>query len=678
MPRDLPVSNGNLLVAFDDKYSLRELFYPHVGQYTHTMGYRSRFGVWVDGLMAWTCDEGWERSLQYEPNTLVTRVRLVHRGLGLALTCHDCVDCNLNIYLRRVEIENLRGGERDVRLFWHQDFNIAASREGDTAYYDPARRALIHYKGSHWFLISGANAREQGLSSYATGIIGHNKAQGTWRDAEDGSLSRNPIAQGSVDSVGRVMVRVRERAVAYYWICAGKDLAEVSHLDHTLREIGPEALLQRVRTYWQFWVSKGDTTEELPEDIAAFYRHSLLILRTQIDNGGAILAANDSDVLHYNRDTYSYLWPRDGALVAEALDLAGYHEAPRRFFSLCANILDRNGYFWHKYNPDGTVGSSWHPWADRQGNPQLPIQEDETALVLFALGEHFARCGDVDYVRSVYPTLVEPAGDFLAAFREPVTGLPDSCWDLWEERRGIHTFTVASVWAGLEVAAKFANIFGDDERAKRYLRAAAEVRAAADAHLFDRDRNRFLRCIRVENRELLPDATIDSSLAGLFLFGFLKPDDPRLIATMEQMEARLWVKTSVGGLARYEADSYHRCSEDFGKVPGNPWFLCTLWLAQWEIARARQLSDLEKPLALMRWCQAHALESGVMAEQIHPYTGAPISVSPLTWSHATFVATVCRWRDKQRELSLGRRGTRTLKTKARRSPTTQQSVRAAA
>jgi glucoamylase len=29
-----------------------------------------------------------------------------------------------------------------------------------------------------------------------------------------------------------------------------------------------------------------------------------------------------------------------------------------------------------------------------------------------------------------------------------------------------------------------------------------------------------------------------------------------------------------------------------------------------------------------------------MAEQVHPYTNAPLSVSPLTWSHATLVATV--------------------------------------
>lgn len=652
MPRDLPVCNGNLLIAFDDKYNLRELYFPHVGQQNHTLGSVWRFGVWADGKLSWTADDAWERSLKYEDDTLVTDVRLVNREMGLALVCHDCVDCNLDIFLRKVEVENLWDYERDVRLFWHQDLNINGSREGDTAYYDPARRALLHYKSHYWFLISGTNGREWGLSSYATGIIGHNEAQGTWRDAEDGSLGRNPIAQGSVDSVGRVMVRVKDKATAYYWICAGENLAAVTHLDHEIRDVGPETILQRVRTYWQYWVTKGDIPADLPEDITRFYRRSLLVLRTQIDNRGAILAANDSDVLQYNRDSYSYMWPRDGALVAHALDMAGYHEVTRRFFHFCAQIIDPNGYFWHKYNPDGTIGSSWHPWASKEGDSQMPIQEDETALVLYALGEHFARTGDVDFLRGVYRPLIEPAGDFLANFRDPITRLPDMCWDLWEERRGIHTFTVATVWAGLQAAAQFAGIFGDRDRESRYLAAADEIRRSADTHLFDVERNRFLRSVSVDKRVVSADTTLDASLCGLFLCRFLGPDDPRLISTMEQMEQRLWVKTDVGGMARYEKDTYYCCTGDFDRVPGNPWFLCTLWLAQWHIRKARFLRELDKPIELIRWCIAHALPSGVLAEQINPFSGAPLSVSPLTWSHATYVETVCNLRDKQRSLLL--------------------------
>ncbi len=650
MPRDLPVCNGNLLVAFDDRYNLRELYYPYVGQYNHTMGYPCRFGVWCDGRMTWVSDDGWERSLKYEDDTLVTCVELVHQDMGLKLTCHDCVDCSSDVYLRKIVVENLKDGERDVRLFWHLDLNIAGSREGDTAYYDPRQKALIHYKGRHWILISGANERDWGLSSYAVGIIGHHKAQGTWRDAEDGSLSRNPISQGTVDSVGRVMVRVKDKAVAYYWICTGSDMAEVTALDQNIRSVGPETILRRVRTYWKFWVTKGDNPTELPADVVKFYHRSLLVLRTQIDNRGAIIAANDSDVMQYNRDSYSYLWPRDGALVAHALDLAGYHETTRRFFTFCADIIDPSGYFWHKYNPDGSVGSSWHPWADHNGNPQLPIQEDETALVLFALGRHFEMQSDVDYLLGVYKSLIEPAADFLASFRDDATGLPEMCWDLWEERRGVHTFTAASVWAGLMAAARFADIFGDADRSRRYLRSADEIRHAIDKHLYSPEDRRFLRSVSLEDGRVVPDRTIDVSVMGLLICGFLDPEDARLRETMENLEATLWVRTPVGGVARYQRDNYYQVSGDLENVPGNPWFLCTMWLAQWRISCAKTLSDLDGAIELLRWCIRHALPSGVMAEQINPYNGAPISVSPLTWSHATYVSTVCQLRDKRRML----------------------------
>jgi GH15 family glucan-1,4-alpha-glucosidase len=34
------------------------------------------------------------------------------------------------------------------------------------------------------------------------------------------------------------------------------------------------------------------------------------------------------------------------------------------------------------------------------------------------------------------------------------------------------------------------------------------------------------------------------------------------------------------------------------------------------------------------------LPSGVLAKQVHPFTEDPLSVSPLTWSHAAFVSAV--------------------------------------
>ncbi len=108
----------------------------------------------------------------------------------------------------------------------------------------------------------------------------------------------------------------------------------------------------------------------------------------------------------------------------------------------------------------------------------------------------------------------------------------------------------------------------------------------------------------------------------------------------------------MGGIARYEDDHYQQVSHETGPVPGNPWILCTLWLAEWYIARARSAAELSRPLELLRWAVSRGLPSGVLPEQVHPYDGRPLSVSPLTWSHAQFVHATLRYLDRLHALDL--------------------------
>ncbi len=650
MPRDIPIGNGNLLLTFDSRYTLRDVYFPFVGQMNHTRGQACRFGIWVDGQMSWISEPSWQKTMRYEPDTLVTEVAATHWGLGLKLVCRDCVDFDRDVYVRKVEVENLLAPSptpRDLRLFWHHDFNLNESSEGNTAYYAPKLKAMIHYKGKTWMLANvrvEANGRaDHGVHHYAIGVSHAHGAEGTWRDAEDGVLGMNGVAQGAVDSTIGAHVALDREATVYYWLAAGEDYAAVKLINQLVTERGPEFFQHRARIYWNRWVNKDNIPYgDLPDPLVTLYKQSLLILRTQIDNRGAILAANDSDYLTFNNDTYSYMWPRDGALVAYSLDLAGQPDVTRNFYEFCKDVLLPEGYLLHKYNPDKSLGSSWHPWVDGHGHSQLPIQEDETALVLWALWEHYDRYKDVEFIRGLYAPLIRQAGEFLATYREPHTGLPGPSYDLWEERHGIHTFTVAAVWAGLNAAALFAETFGDERRAVEFRTAQSEIKDAALKHLWDAERRRFVRRLTVDpaSGAIDADVTLDASLYGVFQFGMLPADDPMVVATMEQIEAHLWCRTDIGGVARYENDYYHQISQDVGNVPGNPWIICTLWLAEWRIAKAKTLSELAPALDILEWVRKHTLESGVLAEQIHPYSGDPISVSPLTWSHATVVMTV--------------------------------------
>src|SRR5690606_28748503 len=147
------------------------------------------------------------------------------------------------------------------------------------------------------------------------------------------------------------------------------------------------------------------------------------------------------------------------------------------------------------------------------------------------------------------------------------------------------------------------------------------------------------------------DMTRDSANYAVWAFAGMDPHDPMVEAEMQSLFDRLWVKTSVGGCARYERDYYHQVERDkVDAVPGHPWVICTLWQAQYRIAAARTIDELEEALPLLEWTCARASGSGVLAEQFNPYSGDPISVSPLAWSHATVVTTVVQYLRKHEVL----------------------------
>jgi glucoamylase len=225
LPRDIPIGNGNLLITFDQDYCLRDLYYPYVGKEDHVNGHKFRFGIWVDGDFRWIDREHWRLQLGYGRQALSTDVTAHNEELGITLQCTDVVDYRENIYIRDIRVKNLSPRERHVRLFFHQDFHILESPDGDTAYYDPDERAVIHYKADRYFLVSGVGEDQPGVDQYATGIKEFHGLEGTWKDAEDGTLEGYPIAQGSVDSTVSLWVTVPPfgEEIVCYWITAGKD-----------------------------------------------------------------------------------------------------------------------------------------------------------------------------------------------------------------------------------------------------------------------------------------------------------------------------------------------------------------------------------------------------------------------------------------------------------------------
>lgn len=647
MPRDLPIGNGSLLVAFDAEYRLADFYFPHVGMENHAAA-RFRFGVYCDKGLHFTDEAPWQRTLEYLRDTLVTDVLLQNDAIGIRLRCYDATDPDSNVYIRKIVVRNLRDEVRDVKLFLHHDFALYGNGIGDTAMFEPHSHSVIHYKARRFVLINYTVDGAAGVHEYACGKSAGVGADPSWLTDEEGRLSMSPIAQGAVESTIAIPLHLDAggSATVLYWICAGRSHEEVRRLDEQVRTETPARVLARTGSHWYTWVNKADVDlGELPDEIVDLYRRSLLVVATQCDKGGAVTAANDSDIQWGHNDHYSYMWTRDAAFVCDAMDRAGFPEITRKFLTFANQVILDEGFFLHKYNPDGSPAPLWHPWV-RDGKPQLPIQLDETALVIWLLSRHYERTRDLDLLRAVYKRLVVNAADFLVHYRDRETCLPQPSFDLWEERQGVFTFTCATVCAGLNAAAELANLFNDQERRATYAKAAGELRESMRKYLWLEDEGRFARGLTL-NGEL--DKTVDASAFAGFYFGVFPPSSAMVTGTVRAIRERLWVQTDAGGIARYENDAYHRIADD-ARVPGNPWIITTLWLAEHTIATATSVEELQSALDLVRWARSKATASLVLPEQIDPYDGTPVSVAPFTWSHAQVISVILGYLDALRKL----------------------------
>lgn len=653
MAKSIVLGNGNIFVGFDMRGQIRDLYFPYVGLENHAAGHLlHRLGVFVDGKMHWFSDKDWIVNVECSEESLAGKIVAVNKSAKLSVFLNDVVYNEKNIIIRKVRIKNDAEHEREVKMFFCHEFQIYESYRGDTAYFDPASHTIIHYKGRRVFLISAASDSGP-FDDFGTGFFGSDGKEGTFKDAEDGQLSKNPIEHGPTDSaIGlKLTIEAKGEKTIFYWMCIAETIADAHKLNLYVLDRSPDYLMHTTHDYWKAWVNKYNFSfYGLPEEVVSLFKKSLFYIRAHVDQGGSILASGDSDIIQAGKDTYSYMWPRDAAYSAMALDRAGDPNVAKRFFEFCNDVITDEGYFMHKYRPDKSLGSSWHGWLSK-GKYNLPIQEDETAIVIYALWKHYQLSRDLEFVENIYNSLIKKAANFLVDYRDKETGLPKASYDLWEEKFGIHTYTCATVYGGLMAASMFAGILGKKTSEGVFAAAAREVKDATLKYLLDPDTGMFYKMINFDDSgKIVADKTPDiSSVYGLYAFGVMHPDDPILERAVFETIKRTMVKAEVPGLSRYTGDKYYTVDHS---TPGNPWFITTLWLAEYMTLKARNEEELADTKHWLSWAARHALSSGVMSEQLNPHTGDHISATPLAWSHSEFVLLVLSYLDKLEELGI--------------------------
>ncbi len=640
MARPIVLSNGNMHVGINKFGLVHDLYYPYVGLENHSAGkdLRHKVGIWVDGSVSWLDDGSWDIQFESQLELLGGRVRAYQRHVGVIIEFDDVVDSSLDAFLRTVHVINTRPEERDIRLFMHQAFVIGDSRSNtDTAQYLPHNKAIVHYRGRRAFVVGATSDDNMPFDQFSIGIFGIEGKEGSFRDADDGELQGCTVEHGRVDSTIRFRFSIpgHESRRVYYWLSAGQSLREALQVHKTIELQGYDKRHRETATWWRKWLAPTvKAAKKLPKHQRELFIKSALVLKSHVDNRGAVIASTDTAMLNYWRDVYGYCWPRDGAYVLWPLIRLGYTKEPLDFFRFCRDQLHPRGYLHHKYRADGALGSSWHSYVHGE-EVAAPIQEDETAITLFTFTQYYHAHPSAELLDEFYTSLIKPMADFMTSYIDDTTHLPKATYDLWEEVFITSTYTTAVVHAALLAAAELADVRHDDKSAVAWRAAADDIQVAAHKHLYDHTRKLLRKGLRVKDAGAIEyDNTLDmASFYGCFMFGLFAVDSPEITSTLEAARSIFLPNPEeFTGLPRYENDNYLRRSS----MAPNAWFITSLWAAQYYT----EIGKIDKAKEILQWVEDRASPTGHFSEQIDHVTREQFSVSPLVWSHAEYMATL--------------------------------------
>jgi GH15 family glucan-1,4-alpha-glucosidase len=643
MTRPIVLSNGSMHVGINLYGMVHDFYYPYVGLENHALSgnMRWRIGVWVEDKFSWLDNDAWQFTFDFEHGALVERTVATNQDLGVTLELQSAVDSVYTAFLRNIHIVNNLERPREVKLFLHQVMRIGASLGGDTAQYLPLEPAILHYKGNRAFVFGAQGTDGVAFDQYSVGLYGIEGKEGTFRDAEDGILAGNAVEHGSVDSVIGFTLPIEAHGSQriMYLVAAGLDHQEALNTFRKIRSQGIHERIAKTADSWRAWLRPAETfMDTVSPALRDPLRKSLLVIKSHIDKHGAVIASTDTTMRNYSRDTYAYCWPRDSALSLWPLMRLGYFDEVKNFFDFCRRTLQPEGFLMHKYQPDGAIGSSWHPYV-AAGRVIPPIQEDETAIVVFLLGQYYQMTEDNKTLREFYDSLLRPAANFLANYIDETTKLPHASYDLWEEKLLTTTYTTAVTYAALIAAARLAEVMGRQQEAVQWQAVADDMRGAAQTKLFNKDKKFFYKGFIHKHgsnkRQIMYDDTIDtSSFYGAFMFGLFDIEGEVLGRAFTTLQATFGLKDDlVTPMPRYVGDAYRRRSPD---GPSNPWFITTLWLAQYYL----RTNKYDQAKAVIDWVSARMLPTGVLSEQIDPVTHEFVSVAPLAWSQAELINSI--------------------------------------
>lgn len=373
---------------------------------------------------------------------------------------------------------------------------------------------------------------------------------------------------------------------------------------------------------------------------------------------GAVIAARRTNV----EPDYYYHWVRDAAITMQSL-IDSYQRQPASElkikirhaifdyvdFSTLIQTTVKDGQLGEpKFYVDGQVFRE--PWGRPQNDgpalraisliswANILIAEDNEALVWQKLyNNHIPATSpikkDLEYISHHWK---------------------DPSYDLWEEVKGTHFYTLMVIRKALLQGAKLAHHFNDHAAGDWYTSQARQIELELQ-HFWDGERGYFKATInqvggadyKLSN---LDTAVILGLLHGGMNDGFLGWDNPKVKATIQKLITTFAALYPINhgnlpgiAIGRYPEDLY--AGDNFNG--GNPWPVCTFAIAEAlynyaALLEAKGQSSsqiMEKAHSLVERVRYHAYPDGSLDEQIDRYSGYMVSAKDLSWNYAALLST---------------------------------------
>jgi len=355
---------------------------------------------------------------------------------------------------------------------------------------------------------------------------------------------------------------------------------------------------------------------------------SLLTLRgmTHSRFGGIVAAPTTSLPEDFGGERnwdYRYCWLRDASLTLEALLASGYVDEVRlwRNWLLRAVAGDPEDLqIMYAINgsrrlPERTLdhlpgyaGST----PVRIGNGAVQQrQTDVLGEVMIALYE--ARRSGLEISRQAWSMQRALVEELAGHWDQPDNGL-------WEIRGPLRHFTHSRVmvWAAFDRAVRTVEEQGLEGPVERWRQLRDQVREEVLAKGFDTGRNTFTQ--HYDTTE------VDASLLLIPLIGFLPPDDPRVLGTIEAVEEDLMRD---GFLLRYRTQT----GVDGLAGDEHPFLACSWWL----VSAYAACGQVDKATTLMDRLVGLFNDVGLVSEEYDPVQRRMVGNFPQAFSHLAFI-----------------------------------------